>query len=29
MFRFDLRAGSMRNKPNDASPTQGNAPAQP
>jgi putative N6-adenine-specific DNA methylase len=29
MFRFDLRAGSMRNKPNDAQPTEGNGPAQP
>jgi putative N6-adenine-specific DNA methylase len=33
MFRFDLRAGSMRNKPNnvslnDAQPTEGNGPAQ-
>ena len=33
MFRFDLRAGSMRNKPNDAplnnaQPAEGNGPAQ-
>jgi putative N6-adenine-specific DNA methylase len=33
MFRFDLRAGSMRNKPNDAQlnnaqPTEGSGPAQ-
>jgi putative N6-adenine-specific DNA methylase len=27
MFRFDLRAGSMRNKPNDAQPAEGAGPS--